>query len=139
MNFSDLIFSKKEKFYKMGTYIFKEQEIGKEMYFVELGKVKIIRQLGTVEMKLAYLTPGDFFGEMSLITGKKRVASAKAVTDCRLYTMDKKTLEKNLSKNLDFTREIIETLVHRIEDTNTNLQNHALKAFRMVEQHTTTG
>ena len=139
MNFSDLIFSEKVKSYKMGALIFKEQEIGKDMFFIESGKVKIIKLLGATEVRLATLSKGDFFGEMALVTGKKRVASAKALTDCRLYTMDKRAFEENLSSNFEFTKTIIETLVLRIEETDANLQKHALKVFRMVEQNSITG
>ncbi|MDR4499499.1 MAG: cyclic nucleotide-binding domain-containing protein [Candidatus Scalindua sp.] len=51
---------------------------------------------GDDEVTLVNLDAGSFFGEMSLITGNKRVASAIALTDCKLNTMDKETFKANL-------------------------------------------
>ena len=81
MNFNNLTFSQKGKNYKRDTFIFKEHVIGMEMYFIEFGEVMIVKQVGAVEVKLAMLDRGKFFGEMSLITGKNRNSF------CRSYTV----------------------------------------------------
>ncbi len=133
MNFNNLTFSQKGKSYKRDTFIFKEHAIGMEMYFIEFGEVRIIKKVGAVEVKLDLLDRGKFFGEMSLITGKKRVASAIAITDCKIHTMNKVMFEKNLANNKVFMKKIIETLAFRLEETNTKLKDHALKVFRLLE------
>ncbi len=139
MNLNNLAFSQKDKFYKAGTFIFKEQIIGTEMYFIEFGEVRIIKQVGAVEVKLATLERGNFFGEMSLITGKKRVASAKAFTDCKIHAMNKVMFEKNLVNNKEFMKKIIKTLAFRLEETDIKLKDHALKVFRLLESRNMTG
>lgn len=133
MNFNNLTFSQKGKIYKRDTFIFKEHAIGMEMYFIEFGEVGIVKKIGAVEVKLDMLDRGKFFGEMSLITGRKRVASAKAITDCKVHTMNKVMFEKNLVNNKVFMKKIIETLAFRLEETNIKLKDHALKVFRLLE------
>jgi CRP-like cAMP-binding protein len=109
-----------------------------EMYFIEFGEVRILKKVGAVEVKLDMLDRGKFFGEMSLITGKKRVASAIAITDCKIHTMNKVMFEKNLVNNKVFMKKIIETLAFRLEETNTKLKDHALKVFRLLESRNIT-
>jgi CRP-like cAMP-binding protein len=84
------------------------------------------------------LDRGKFFGEMSLITGRKRVASAKAITDCKVHTMNKVMFEKNLVNNKVFMKKIIEILAFRLEETNIKLKDHALKVFRLLESRNIT-
>ena len=82
---------------------------------------------------MAILDADDFFGEMTLITGNKRSASAIAQTDCKLHTMDKETFEYNLSNDIKFTKKILETLAHRLEETDTNLKRHIQRISRLTQ------
>lgn len=69
----------KEKTFKAGSVIFREGDSGDEMYIVLSGKIMISKYIqGIGEEALAFLGPGDFFGEMSLIDGKPRSADARA-------------------------------------------------------------
>ena len=62
------------------------------MCFIESGEIKIMKIIGDVDVNIAYLSAGDFFGEMALITGSRRVVSSLAITDCNLHVMDKVSL-----------------------------------------------
>jgi CRP-like cAMP-binding protein len=84
--------------------------------------VKICKKAGDGEVILALLEPGSFFGELALLTGNERIASAVAFTDCKLHTMDKETLELNLLNDKQFTMKILETLALRVDETNLNLK-----------------
>ncbi len=131
MTTKDLLYSKKKIHFKEGDIIFKEDaEDCKEMYVIDSGRVNIVKKVGDTDATLTTLDEGDYFGEMSLITGNKRSASAIAQTNCKLHTMDKETFEFNLSNDINFMRQILETLAHRIEDTDTNLKRHILRSAR---------
>jgi CRP-like cAMP-binding protein len=73
--------------------------------------------IGDVDVNIAYLSADDFFGEMTLITGSRRVASAIALTDCNLHVMDKEAFMSNIANNRDFVSRILVTLAHRLEET----------------------
>merc|ERR1719487_1377209 len=60
------------------------------MYFVSRGYLSIIGNTGEV---LNGLTVGGFFGEVSLITGKRRTAHVRAETFCTLAVLDKPSFE----------------------------------------------
>jgi CRP-like cAMP-binding protein len=109
------------------------------MYVIDSGRVNIVKKVGDTDITLTTLDEGDFFGEMSLITGNKRSASAIAQTNCKLHTMDKETFELNLSKDITFMRNILETLAHRLEETDTSLKRHIQRSARLAKVFCSTG
>jgi CRP/FNR family transcriptional regulator, cyclic AMP receptor protein len=139
MNLKKLFFTGKKLHFKKGNVIFKEQEDSKKMYFIDSGRVKIVKKVGDSEPTLTILDSGDFFGELALITGNKRVASAVALTDCKLHTMDKETFESNLLNDKKFMRKILETLAFRLEETDLNLKRHIERISRLSKVFNITG
>ena len=117
MNTKDLVFTRKDLHFKKGDVIFNERDEGEEMYFIDSGEVQIVKTIGDVDVNIASLSSGDFFGEMALITGSRRVASAIAFTDCNLHVMDKKAFMSNISNNRDFMNRVILSLARRLEET----------------------
>ncbi len=129
-----LKYTRKKIHFKEGDFIFKENEEDcKEMYVIDSGRVNIVKKVGDTEATLATLDEDDFFGEMSLITGNKRSASAIAQTNCKLSTMDKETFEFNLSNDITFMRKILETLAHRLESTDRDLKRNIQRSSRLLK------
>ncbi len=140
MDTKGLLYTRKKIHFKEGDIIFNEDEEDcKEMYVIDSGRVSIVKKVGDTDTTLATLDEGDFFGEMSLITGSKRSASAIAHTKCKLHTMDKETFESNLSNDINFMRQILETLAHRLEATDTNLKRHIQRSARLSKVFNVTG
>ncbi len=117
MNIKDWVFTRKNLHFKKGDVIFNKQDEGKEMYFIDSGDIEIVKTIGDVNLNIASLSSGDFLGEMSLITGSRRVASAIAFTDCDLHVMDKEAFMSNITNNRDFVNRILVTLARRLEET----------------------
>ena len=132
-------FTEEKARFKKGDVIFKEQEDGRFMYFIDSGRVKMLMNAGDNEIILATLDAGDFFGEMALITGNKRIATAIALTDCKLNTMDKKTFEENLLNDKRFMMKVVESQAARLEETGLNFKRHLQRFFRMTKTFNITG
>ena len=140
MDIKNLLYTQKKIHFKEGDIIFKENEEDcNEMYVIDSGRVNIVKKVGDTDVTLTTLDEGDFLGEMSLITGSKRSASAVAQTKCKIHTMDKETFEFNLSKDITFLRQILETLAHRLEATDTNLKRHIQRSARLSKVFSATG
>ncbi len=71
-----------------GELIFKEGEIGEELFLVLEGNVSIKRG----ETSLATLGPGAHFGEMAIMDKSARYATAQAERSCRLIVVGRKPL-----------------------------------------------
>ena len=120
MNTKDWVFTRKNLHFKKGDVIFEEQDEGKEMYLIDSGEIQIVKTIGNVDVNIASLSSGDFFGEMALITGSRRSASAIALTDCNLHVMDKESYMSNITNNRDFVNRVIVTLARRLEETDSS-------------------
>jgi len=62
---------------------------------------------------LNVLSTGDFFGEMSLMTGAPRVASVTARTDLECYRLDKEAFEEFMMARPSIAEEVAQVLVER--------------------------
>lgn len=84
-----LAISRQENF-GPGDRIFSKADAAEHMFVVISGRVKIFLSRGSRRRKtFAYLGAGDFFGEMAVITGKSRSASAEAVDATSLLLIRK--------------------------------------------------
>ena len=68
--------------YAAGEIIVREGAHGNSMFLVMRGEAVVT--LSNTSGQVARLHDGDFFGEMSLLTGEPRTATVTAATDCRL-------------------------------------------------------
>jgi putative YpdA family bacillithiol system oxidoreductase len=62
-----------------GKAILTEGEIGDAFYFLRSGKVKVSKKRGGGELVMAYLSAGQYFGEIALLRDEPRTASVIAV------------------------------------------------------------
>lgn len=115
------------KDYKDGSIIFEENSVGKEMYIIVSGKVKIIKGKGTVETILATLKEGEFFGEMSLFDNNPRSATVKAIGDIKLLEINQKNFLKKISKDPSLAFRILEKMSQRIRITDEKILNQVLE------------
>ncbi|MCH7965639.1 MAG: cyclic nucleotide-binding domain-containing protein [Bacteroidetes bacterium] len=85
--------------YLTGEYIFYQGDPGIGLYVIREGKVRIIRsdEEGN-EIELAIFSKGDFFGELAMIDGEKRSASAVAKSDVRAAVIFKPDLDEFIEK-----------------------------------------
>ncbi len=88
-----------QRSYQPNEYIFVEGDPGLGIYFIEQGKVRILKELSPgKEETLAELTQGDFFGELSAIDEMPRSASAMALTDTKVGVIFKPDLDEFIDK-----------------------------------------
>jgi len=102
---------------KEGEYVFREGELGTEMYIINEGKVEILNQVGDEEQVLAVLEKGDFFGEMSVLEDLPRAATARAVTDVRLLQINGSTFDQLLRGNPEIAVRMMRKLSRRLRET----------------------
>jgi cAMP-dependent protein kinase regulator len=85
-----------------GSVILAEGDPGTSMYVIASGEVKVYtRGAGGTggSVYLARLGEGDFFGEVSVLTGKPRTATITASQRTELLRLDKSKLDGVLSKH----------------------------------------
>jgi cAMP-dependent protein kinase regulator len=81
-----------------GSVIINEGDPGSSMYVIVSGAVKVYTRGAGGPVYLAQLGEGDFFGEVSVLTGKPRTATITAAQRTELLRLDKTKLDGVLAK-----------------------------------------
>jgi len=102
-----------EHFFRKGDYICREGAWGDSMYIIGDGEMKIIKKISVeTNWEITSLRHGDFFGEVALVDGSPRTASAVAMSNTvvlELYGRDFKTL---LNAGDRLSNRMLEALLH---------------------------
>ena len=75
-----------------GQRILEQGDPAGPMYVVQSGKVRVFDPKTNGSKSLAFYREGGFFGELSILNGSPRAASAEAVTDCTLLALPPETV-----------------------------------------------
>lgn len=123
MSAEEALFQRFGKEMPKGTVLCREGEPGKEMYVLQSGKVAISKKVRDVEKVLAILGPGEFFGEMAIISNKPRNASATVEEDARLLVIDPKTFEAMIRGNSEISVRMIKKLAERLSEADAQIES----------------
>jgi len=113
-----------EQDFPAGETIFSKADSGSRMFVVISGRVRIFTSSSSRKRKtFAYLSPGDFFGEMALVDGHTRSASAQAVEDSRLLVIRKSDFKGLLLSDPKLTFFLLRTVSERLRQANEEIEN----------------
>lgn len=104
------------RIYYRGHVVFTEGESGYRAYIVRSGKVEISTTVHGQKKVLTHIGPQGLFGEMALLDGKPRSATAIAAEDCELLSIEGKKLEEKIGSLSEFMRYYIRVLMDRMRD-----------------------
>jgi CRP/FNR family transcriptional regulator, cyclic AMP receptor protein len=96
--------------YKPGEIIFSAGDKGDKMYMIRTGEVEIERGGKIVET----LSAGGIFGEMALIDGSPRAATARAKTACEVAPITEKSFLFLVHETPYFAIAVMRTLADRL-------------------------
>ena len=122
MGAEETLFQRFGKEFPKGTVLFRDGDPGKEMYVLQSGKVAISKRVRDVEKVLATLGPGEFFGEMAIISNKPRNATATVSQDARLLIIDPKTFEGMIRGNGEIAVRMIKKLADRLSEADAQIE-----------------
>ncbi len=112
-----------KKNFKAGMHLFRENDRSRELYIVETGRIKIYRTVCGKEIELAVLDKGSVVGEMALIDGKPRSASARALDECSVIMIDSETFHARARGVPAWFISIIGMTCQKIRQANRRLQS----------------
>jgi len=132
----DTLFQRFGKEFPKGTVLFHEGEAGKEMFVLQAGRVVITKTVRDTVQTLATLGPGEFFGEMAIISNRPRNATATVEEPARLLVIDPKTFEGMIRGNSEIAVRMIKKLAERLDEADAQIETLLLAdpASRVVQQ-----
>ena len=107
-----------------GDCLIKEGQQNQTLYIILSGEMQVQIQVGRKYIKLAKLGKGNFFGEISMITGRPAIATVLALTDGLLASMDRKLLDEIATQFPHFLRKVMERLKKRNQQTMSCMIEH---------------
>jgi NTE family protein len=105
--------------YHKDAAVFLEDEPGDCMYLIESGQIKVVSEKGSQEKIFTYLGPGNFFGEMAVLLGDRRSATARVVIDADLLVLRKNDLDELLETHPQIAVLMTQELGRRLVRSNT--------------------
>jgi len=93
-----------------GDRVIRAGDIGTEMFFISSGAVEV-----QIPGKKIHLGPGDFFGEMALLTGGRRTADVTAIDYCLFLVITKEEFDRFIARYPELRQRLDEVAAERAE------------------------
>jgi CPA2 family monovalent cation:H+ antiporter-2 len=93
-----------------GERVIRAGDVGTEMFFISSGAVEV-----SIGDKKIHLGPGDFFGEMALLTGERRTADVTAIDYCLFLVINKDEFDVFISRYPVLREKLDEVAAQRAE------------------------
>ena len=102
---------------KKGEIIFHEGNPSDFAYIIGLGSIEILESTSGGQKVLGILGENEIFGEMGLIDGQPRSATARAREDSVVYILTSETFDNMVHENPEALLPILKILTHRLRET----------------------
>ena len=110
--------------YLKGEIIVRESEPGSSFFIVHKGRLEVLKSGADGSLSpIGELHSGQFFGELSLLTGEPRSATVRAAADSELLRLEKSDFKEILEKH----PQLSEKLAEAVSSRQAVLQEHAAR------------
>ncbi|MFC3798350.1 Crp/Fnr family transcriptional regulator [Cohnella sp. GCM10012308] len=107
-----------------GSILFQEKDPGNVFYVVLSGSIKLFtRSAGGDEKVLSVVAGGDSFGELALLDGLPRSASARTLEPSLVLEIASDDFMRLLETHFDITKGILAELSRRLRQTNEHVSD----------------
>src|SRR6195952_5942583 len=111
-----------------GTRVFHEGDRSDACYIVREGSFRVTREHSDGRaITLATLGPGEVFGELAMLDGDTRSASAEALTDGTLLALPANDVRSLLARNPEIALKLVAGLVRRLRAANARLSRQSFQ------------
>jgi len=133
MKNEEQLFWKFGKSFRKGTVLFREGDLGREMFIIQQGKVQVRKRVGKAEEPLAELSAGEFFGEMALLIGMDRSATVEVIEDSKLLVINPETFASLLKSDIEIALKMLKKMAARLRALDEHLEAALLEAKKEKE------
>jgi CRP-like cAMP-binding protein len=119
-----------ERRFSAGTVIFREGDPGEDMFVILAGRVRLTLGSGGHETVIGTLQAGAFFGEMTLLGGVPRSATAVAATDTTLLRIGRDVFAIMMQDDLEVVFRMLETIRGRLAASDERFETLAARIER---------
>ena len=123
-----------------GTVVFRENDPGGVLYIINQGKVEL-SVIGEDRKKVVVdiVGPGEFFGEVSLLDGGGRTATAQALDDVTAFRLEREPFLGLLRRRPEVALDVLAAFARRFRKTDELLRRRVPNPNDVVEESETFG
>lgn len=111
-----------------GTRVFHEGDSSEACYIIKEGSFRVTREHSDGRaITLATLGPGEIFGELAMLDGDSRSASAEALTDGELLALPANDVRSLLARHPEIALKLVAGLVRRLRAANVRLTKQSFQ------------
>ena len=107
-----------ERTFDTGAHVFNAGDAGATLFLIQDGALEISTGEGKTRAVLASLFTGQFFGELSLLDGSPRSATATVTKPCVLQALDRDDFLAFLASKPQAATKILAEMADRLRQTN---------------------
>ncbi len=124
----------KEKTYRSGDMLFRENTFGDRLYIIVYGQITISKRerRGEESTELALRRRGDIFGEMSLLDEEPRFATARAGKETKVLELSKSDFFTMLNDHPLIAYQVMRILSSRLRQSDLHLADELRKKNRQL-------
>ncbi len=111
------------KIYRDTEIIIKQGELGDCMYVIQDGLVEIVKETEQGEVHLALRGKGELIGEMAIFERETRMATARAIGEARVLTIDKKNFLRRMHEDPSLAFHLVQIMSKRIRELSVEVSN----------------
>jgi len=115
------------KRFRNGEAVFRQGDPAEEIYVLQEGRVRLVKQVRRVERNVVVVRPGDVFGETALLGLGERPCSAVALTDCTVLSFEVSTFDVLVRSQSELALRLMRQLVRRVRDAEDQVENMLLR------------
>jgi CRP-like cAMP-binding protein len=109
----------KRRRFKRDEVVFDKDDPGESLFIIDEGSVRIyLPSLQGADLTLALLGPGDFFGDMALLDGRPRSASAAALQETETVALDRADFIAVIRSRPEAAMAVLAAVARRLRETN---------------------
>lgn len=115
-----------------GTRIVSQGESPEFFYVIQSGRVRVFRETDDhIRTQLTELGPGNYFGEVALVTGQPRTASVETIEESVLIKVSKEEFDRLLDQNPRLARHIINQLANWLVTGDRRLEKEVVHQVKL--------
>ena len=124
--------------YKQHDVILKEGRLSEAIYLLRKGMVRIERAATGKDVAIAFLEPGEVFGEISFLEGVPTTSGVIAQEDVEVCVFDREELAGLLSTKPGLSDRFYQSLAHNLSSRlhqTSSLVSHLMRRVRIAPQY----
>jgi len=96
-----------------GDTLFDEGDEGDWAYIITSGEIEILKESAERQVRIAVIGEGVILGEMALLTGETRNATAKALSDATLVSIPRESFDRVMAESAAAARALFDVFLQR--------------------------